>query len=153
VDADLPVVAPKPMDRLISEATAATSFAMMILLVAGLTALFLGAIGVYGVVSHWVNERARELSIRVAIGAEPADVTRTVLARGLGTVAIGIGMGLVASLALAPVMEALLFGVTASDPVTFAGAGSVLLLAAVVAMIGPTRRALGSDPMTVLRTE
>jgi putative ABC transport system permease protein len=116
-------------------------------------ALLLAAIGLYGVVSYTVAQRRREMGLRVALGAGPLDILRLVVAGGLGTVAAGLGLGLIATLALTRVLQTLLFGVGAADPLVLVAAVGALTLVAVVAHWLPARRALAVDPAIALRQD
>jgi ABC-type antimicrobial peptide transport system permease subunit len=111
----------------------------------------LAALGVYGVLSYAVSRRRREIGVRMALGADGRRVVGTVLRRGMGTVAVGLAVGLVAAAAATRLLGGLLYGVGAGDPVSYAVAGAVLLAVALVACLPPARRAAATDPMTVLR--
>jgi len=113
----------------------------------------LAMMGVYGVVSYTVAERTPEIGVRIALGAQGRDVSRLILAQGLKPVIIGSVAGLIASLALGRVVSSLLYGVTATDPATFAIVVLLLSLAAVLACYLPARRATKVDPMVALRQE
>jgi putative ABC transport system permease protein len=117
------------------------------------TALALAAAGIYGVMTYTVTRRRREIGVRMALGATRAQVFRSVLAQGLTTTAIGVGAGIVAALGLTRTIESLLFGVTATDPVTFAAVVGLLALVAILACYLPARRATNADPMEALRQE
>jgi predicted permease len=119
----------------------------------GLLGIFLGAIGLYGVVAFTVNRRSREIGIRMALGAERRDVLRLVLGQGLALAAIGAGIGLVASLAAMRLLSTMLYGVRPTDPLTFAGSSVLVILMALAASWIPARRAASIDPMQALRTE
>jgi ABC-type antimicrobial peptide transport system permease subunit len=119
----------------------------------GLLAIFLGAIGLYGVVAFTVNRRSREIGIRMALGAERHDILRLVLGHGLALAAIGTGIGLLASLAVMRLLSTLLYGVRPTDPLTFAGSSVLVILIALAASWIPARRAASIDPMQSLRTE
>ncbi len=116
-------------------------------------ALVLAAVGLYGVLAHAVGQRTPEIGVRMALGARRAQVLRAVLREGLTLVAAGLGLGLAGALALARLLQWLLFGVGASDPVTFAGTAAVLLAAGVLACLLPAWRACQVDPLTALRHE
>jgi predicted permease len=120
-------------------------------ILAGL-ALVLGAVGVYGVISHYVLRRSRDYGIRIALGQQPSRVVRQVVGRGAGLVAMGGAIGVVAALGAARLLESLLYGVTATDPMAMAGAVGVLLLVGMLAAFVPARRASLTDPAVVLRT-
>jgi putative ABC transport system permease protein len=100
-----------------------------------------------------VAERTREIGVRSALGAAPADIMRTVLGQGARLAAIGLALGIVGALAFARLLETLLFGVGAADPLTLGAVSAVLALVAVAACVVPARRALRVDPMTALRSE
>jgi hypothetical protein len=116
-------------------------------------ALALAAIGLYGVIAYSVTQRAQEIGIRMAVGAQRSDVLRLVLQGGLKLVAIGVALGLIGSLALTSLSQSLLFGVTAHDPLVFAGNAALLFTVAGAACLIPALRAMKADPMVVLRAE
>ena len=119
-------------------------------LLAGL-ALVLGAVGVYGVISHYVTRRSRDYGIRIALGQHPSRVVRQVVGRGAALVAIGSAIGIAAALAATKVLSTLLYGVEATDPVALAAAVAVLLAVGMLAAFVPARRASLTDPAVVLR--
>jgi putative ABC transport system permease protein len=119
----------------------------------GITALLLATAGVFGVMAYSVSRRTREIGVRVALGAASRDVMRMILGQGLVTIFIGVGIGIVGALALTQTVESLLFGVTASDPLTFAGVTLLLVGAALLACYIPARRASRVDPIIALRNE
>lgn len=141
------------MEQIAGRAMARTSFALVMLTIAGSMALLLGIIGIYGVVAYTVAQRRREVGIRLALGAEPAAVQRMFLRHGVILAAIGCGVGLAGAMAVSRLMKSLLFGVTALDPTTYAIAPVALLMAALLACYFPARKAAAVDPSESLRAE
>jgi putative ABC transport system permease protein len=143
----------EPMEATLSEMLAPRRFVVILLgLFAGI-ALALAALGVYGIISHSVAQRTHEMGVRMALGAQPGDVFRLMLKKGLTLIVVGLVIGVAAALALARVLASLLYGVTPTDPMTFA---AVSLLPAVIGSVAcyiPARRATRIDPMTALRYE
>jgi predicted permease len=119
----------------------------------GIVALLLATAGVFGVMAYSVSRRTREIGVRVALGASSSDVLRMILGQGLRTIFIGVAIGIVGSLALTRTVESLLFGVTATDPPTFAGVTLLLVGTALLACYIPAHRAMQVDPMVALRHE
>jgi putative ABC transport system permease protein len=119
----------------------------------GITALLLATAGVFGVMAYSVSRRTREIGVRVALGAGSGDVLRMILGQGLRTIFIGVAIGIAGSLALTRTVESLLFGVTATDPLTFGSVTLLLVAAALLACFIPARRATKVDPMVALRYE
>jgi ABC-type antimicrobial peptide transport system permease subunit len=132
---------------------ARTSFALVLLAIAGGMALVLGVIGIYGVVAYVVAQRTREIGIRAALGAQPRELETLFLRHGLVLGAVGAVIGLVAAAALGRAMSTLLFGVAPLDPVAYLAALVVVLAATALATYLPARRAATIDPMETLRAE
>jgi putative ABC transport system permease protein len=128
-------------------------FNLMLIGSFGVTALLLATAGVFGVMAYSVSRRTREFGLRVALGATSGDVLRMVLGQGMETILIGVAMGIVGSLVLTRMVSSLLFGVTATDPVTFVGLTLLLASVALAACYIPARRATKVDPMVALRCE
>jgi putative ABC transport system permease protein len=153
LDKDLAVYDVATMDGLLSDSIALRSLSMLLLGVFAGLALTLAAVGVYGVVSYSVTQRTREIGTRLALGATSANILGLVLKRGLLMAVAGVGVGLIASLALTELMADLLYGVSATDPLTFIVISLLLTAVAAVACYLPARRALKVDPMVALRYE
>ena len=126
---------------------------MEIVALFALTALFLTALGIYGVISYMVSERTHEIGIRIALGAESSSILKMVLRQGLGLAIAGAAVGLVGALIVSHLMAGLLYGVRPTDPLTFAGVAALLIGVALLACYIPARRALHVDPLTALRHE
>jgi putative ABC transport system permease protein len=141
------------MEDLLSDSVSTRRFTMSLLGGFSALALILAMMGVYGVVSYAVAERAPEIGVRIALGAQSRDVLRLILAQGLKPVFIGSVVGLIAALALSRVLSSLLYGVTATDPATFAIVVLLLSFAALLACYLPARRATTVDPMVALRRD
>ena len=153
VDKDQPVSEIETMDHIVSQAVARQRFSMLLLgLFAGL-ALLLAAVGIYGVMSYSVAQRTREIGIRMALGARRADVLQMTVQQGLKLVGAGMIIGLGAAFLLTRVMATLLYGISATDPITFIGISVVLLAVAILASYVPALRATKVDPITALRAQ
>jgi putative ABC transport system permease protein len=118
-----------------------------------ITALLLATVGVFGVMAYSVSRRTREIGMRVALGAESGDVLRMILGQGLRTIFIGVAIGIAGSLLLTRTVASLLFGVTATDPLTYAAVTCLLIAVALLACWIPARRATRVDPLVALRYE
>jgi putative ABC transport system permease protein len=153
VNPDAPVFRVRTMREVIAGSMAQERFNTILMTLFAVVAMLLGAVGLYGVMAYNVTQRTREIGIRVALGARRADVLRLVIRQGLRLVALGLTLGLIAALALTRLMKKLLFEVSATDPMTFAGVASLLALVALLACWIPARRAANVDPMVALRCE
>ena len=132
---------------------AQTSFALVMLAIAATVALLLGTVGIYGVVAYVAAQRTREIGIRMALGAQTGDVHRLFFRHGLLLTGAGIALGMGAALALTRGMSALLFGVTATDPLTYVAVAVSLATVALLATSLPARRAARVDPIVALRAD
>jgi predicted permease len=153
VSASVPVAQERTMRDLYAASLARTSFTLVLLAVAGAMALALAVIGIYGVIAYVVSQRAREIGIRSALGARPQQLERMFLRQGFVLAGAGLAVGIVAAVALGRWMQSLLFGVGPLDPVTYAAAVGVTLLAAALASYVPARRAAAIDPIETLKAE
>ena len=153
VDADLPLANVHSMDDLVQGTLGSRRFAMLLLTGFAALAMVLASIGLYGVMSYTVSQRSRELGVRLALGAATSDVLGLVLRQGVTLALAGVGVGLVAAFALTRVMRTMLFGVGATDPLTFVTIPLVLVAVAMLATYLPARRATRTDPIVALRAE
>ena len=153
LDATQPISQVNTMERLLERSIAPDRFALALIGLLALLALLLATVGVYSVLSYTVATRTHEIGVRLALGATSADVFRLTLGEGFRLTLLGIGLGSLAAYALTRLMEPLLFGVRATDPLTFIGGALLLTLVAWLACYLPARRATQVDPLTALRHE
>jgi putative ABC transport system permease protein len=153
VDPELPPGDVKTLENIIERSVAQPRFRTALISAFAIVALLLAAVGVYGLISYSVTQRTREIGIRIALGAQPAQVVRPIIREGLVLAAAGTGLGLVGAQLSGRILANFLFGVEPTDPVTFVVVASVLLGVALIATYIPSRRALRVDPITALRTE
>ena len=153
VDANLPIFQVRTLKDVYDKSMARTSFALVMLAIAGAMALLLGVVGIYGVIAYAVSQRTREIGIRIALGAPAAGLQRMFVRHGLLLAGIGAALGLAAAAGLTRLVESLLFGVKALDPATYAAVAVLLIGAAALASYLPARRATAVDPMEALRIE
>jgi putative ABC transport system permease protein len=153
IDKDLYVPKPRPMQEFLAADLAQPRFNMMLLVVFAGVAMILAAIGIYGVIAYSVTQRTREIGIRMALGAQRTEMLGMILRQSLTLVAIGLAIGLIASLAGTRLMSSLLYGVGATDFPTYALVMALLGGAALLASYIPARRAMKVDPMVALRYE
>jgi predicted permease len=153
VDKDQYIPQIVPVDQLLAASIAQRRFSMLLLgLFAGI-ALLLAAVGIFGVMNYSVSQRTHEIGIRMALGAQGSDVLKMIVRQGMALALVGVVLGLVASFALTRVMAGLLYGVSATDPLTFAGVSVLLAAVVLAACYIPARRATKVDPMIALRHE
>ena len=153
VNPNLPLAGVRPLDELLDRSMARTSFSLIMLGIAAAVALILGTIGIYGVISYIVSQRTRELGVRLALGANAADVRKMVLKHGLILCAFGVLFGLGAAIGLTRLLGALLYGVDPLDPVTFGVVALSLTVVALVASYLPAAKAASIDPVEAMRNE
>jgi putative ABC transport system permease protein len=151
VDSEVPVSRIRTMSEVVTGAVAQRQFQMRLAVGFALSALLLASIGIFGVVSYTVARRRNEIAIRMALGAAAGDVCRLVLSEGLTPVAVGVAVGVAAALALGRVVQSLLFGATASDPLTISAVVGLLAVVALVASYLPALRATRVAPAEALR--
>ena len=153
IDKSLPVYALKPLTEHLRDSLARRRFNLILLTLFSCVALALAAVGIYGVISYGVTQRTHELGIRMALGAKPRDVLRLVVRQAMLLVLAGIGIGLLASLALTRLMKGLLFSVSVTDPMTLVVISLLMTMIALLACVVPARRATKVDPLIALRYE
>jgi predicted lysophospholipase L1 biosynthesis ABC-type transport system permease subunit len=153
VSPTLPLSQVRTLDAVYDDSMARTSFALLLLAIAGSMALLLGLFGIYGVISYAVSRRRREIGIRLALGARARDIRWMFLSRGVVLGAIGVAAGLAAAAGLTRLMRSLLFGIRPFDLATFAVMAVTLGATAVLASYLPARRAVAIDPVESMRTE
>jgi putative ABC transport system permease protein len=153
VDPWLPVSDGQTLIETVSASLAERRFSMEIVALFALTALFLAALGIYGVISYVVSERTHEIGIRVALGAQRRNILRIVVGQGFALAIAGAAGGLAGALIVSHLMAGLLYGVKPTDPLTFAGVAVLLIVVALIASYIPARRAVRVDPMVALRHE
>jgi putative ABC transport system permease protein len=153
VDPDQALTHVQTMDQVFSDSVAQPRLQLALLVAFGGIAALLAIVGIYGVAAYSVAQRTREIGIRVALGAQPADVGRMVLVEGALLAVTGVAIGFAAALALTRVLRSLLYETTATDPATLASVAGIVLLIVLLATLIPARRAARVDPTIALRYE
>jgi ABC-type antimicrobial peptide transport system permease subunit len=153
LDPDLPITEIQPLEDILGDSLSRTSFTMTMLALAALVALFLGSVGIYGVLSYVASQRTAEMGVRLALGADSGTVRKIILSQGMVLAALGVALGLVGAVALGGVMSSLLYGVSPADPVTLVGVSIVFLAVAAVSSLVPAERAARTPPAVALRAD
>lgn len=153
LDAALPITDVRTMGGIVDESMSRMTFTMFLIVLAALVALFLGSVGIYGVISYVVTQRTPEMGIRQALGAAPEAVRRLILKQGLTLAGIGIAVGLIATFGVGRFVSTLLYGVDSIDPVSMVGGSLIFLAVAAFASLIPAMRASRIDPAVALRDE
>jgi putative ABC transport system permease protein len=153
MDPEQPMAAVSTMDQLLAGTLSRSRFTMLVLGVFAALALVLACVGIYGVIAYSVTQRTQEFGIRMALGANRRDVFRLVFGQGGRLILLGTGLGIVAALIITRLMATLLYGISATDPLTFATVALLLALVALAACYIPARRATRVDPIVALRYE
>lgn len=151
MDPDVPIAELSTLESYVSNAMSQTRFLLALIGAFAVLALGLASLGLYGVISYSAKQRTREMGVRVAFGASERDVMRLILGQGMVMTLAGIGLGLAGAIAVTRVVSSFLVGVSARDPITFAGVPALLLAIAIVASFVPARRASRVDPNVALR--
>jgi len=153
LDSGLPAYSITPLATVVSDSVAQRRFSMLLLVLFAAVALFLAAVGLYGVVAYTVSQRTREIGLRMAIGAEPGHVLSMIIGGGMKLVLIGVAIGVAGALAFSRFVQTLLFNVTPSDPTSYVLTAALLIVVAAIACYVPARRAMRVDPLVALRDE
>jgi putative ABC transport system permease protein len=153
VDRDQPMTQIRSLEEDLSSSVGQQRVSALLLGIFAALALVLAAIGIYGVTSYSVAQRVKEIGIRIAMGAQPRDVLRLILGFGAKLAVIGVVIGVIAALALTQLMKSMLFGVTATDPLTLGAVSLTLVAVTLLACYIPARRAMNVDPVIALRAE
>jgi putative ABC transport system permease protein len=150
---DLPVTHVMTMDELLAGSVSPRRFSAMLVGIFAILAVVLAAVGIYGVMSYSVSQRTQEIGVRMALGAQAANVRSMILMQTIKLTALGVAIGLAGAFLVARLLSSLLFGVATHDPLTFLGVTLLLIVVAVVAAFIPARRAMRVDPIVALRYE
>jgi predicted permease len=153
VNPDLPLAAVQTLEEIQANSMAQTSFTLVMLAIAAAVALLIGVVGIYGVIAYAAAQRTREIGLRMALGAQVGDVRGMFLRQGLTLTVIGIALGIAGSIGATRVMSSMLFGVSATDPITYVVVSAVLASVALIAAYLPARRAARVDPVIALRAD
>jgi putative ABC transport system permease protein len=153
LDTELPLATVRTMEEWVSSSATQPRLSAALVGVFAVVAVLIAAIGIYGVLAYSVNQRTREIGLRIALGARADGVVRLVVKEGMGVALAGIGAGVVTAAALGQGISSLVYGIAQRDPLTFAGVAALLALVALAACSVPARRASRVDPIVALREE
>lgn len=153
IDPELPVQNVRSLDELVAESLAQDRFGMYLFVVLGGLACLLAAVGIYSVLAYTVRSRVQEIGIRIALGAKISDVLLLVVVEGMKPTLLGIAMGAFGAWLLSGILSRLIFGITPTDPYTFAAVALLLAAVALIACLIPAYRATRVEPLTALRSE
>ncbi len=153
IDADVPATSTRTLEQYLAQAVAPQQFNLVVVGFFGVAALLLATLGIYAVISYSVAQRAGEIGLRIALGAQRGEVFRLITGQGIRVVATGVMAGIVPAMALTRLMKSMLFGVSVMDPQIYAAIVALLLVVALLACYLPGRRAMSVDPVTALRSE
>jgi putative ABC transport system permease protein len=153
VDAGLPLASVRPMSEIVSEASGQPRFTTLVMSFFAIIAFFLAALGLYGILAYSVEQRVREIGVRVALGANKREIFRLIIGNGMRLALVGTAVGVPAALALTRLMGGMLSGITSADPLTYIAVVGMLLGSALLASYLPARRATRVDPIVALRAE
>jgi len=153
LDSTLPLTDVRTMDGIVGDSMSRTSFTMFLLVLAAFVAVFLGSVGIYGVISYVVSQRTSELGVRMALGADATAIRSLVLRKGMTPALIGVVLGLGSAALMSRILTSLLFEIRPFDTLTFLVGPILFLAVSVVACIAPARKAAGIDPAEALRSK
>ena len=152
LDPALPLADIETMDDVVADSMSRTTFTMTLLVLAAIIALFLGSVGIYGVISYIVSQRTSEIAVRLALGADSKKVRRMILVHGMKLSGAGVVIGLLAAVAMSRLLTSLLYGVSSFDPVTLVGGSLIFLAVAALAAVIPALRASRIPPAVALQS-
>ncbi len=153
LDPVLPITNLQSMESLLTDSLSRTSFTMSLLVLASVIALFLGSVGIYGVLSYVATQRTAEMGVRLALGADAGTIRKIILSQGMLLAMLGVAAGLAGAISLGGVMSSLLFEVSPADPATLVGVSVIFLAVAATASVIPARRAARTPPAVALRAD
>jgi putative ABC transport system permease protein len=153
IDAGLPLANVRPMSEIVSAASGQPRFTTLVMSFFAIIAFFLAALGLYGILAYSVEQRVREIGVRVALGANKREIFRLIIGAGMRLALVGAAVGVPSALALTRLMGGMLSGVTSADPVTYIAVVGMLAISALLASYLPARRATRVDPIVALRAE